>query len=233
MSTDQASRRPAGKAGGSAPMSTTLMIVITVIAVVAGFLILQNITDGDDDPSVTDSPTTDTTGETIATGDTAAPGDTGATAVSVVDSGPPTTPALNTDPAQIVIVANASGIGGAAGQYTKALAGAGFTTGTATDSTTGELPLSVVYFLPGGEAVAASVAQAMGSLGTPPSGVVAAAMPATPPIKGATMPAGATVLVMLGTDRANKALPMNEGTAASSDALPTAPIDSTTTTVAG
>lgn len=220
MSSEQPSRRPAAKAGGGAPMGSTVSIIIAVVAVVVGFLVLRNINDSDSDTTSAESgtPNTDITGNS---GDIVG---TETTAPVPVETGPPTTAPFDTDPNQIVIVANASGIGGAAGQYTKALQGANFTTGKATDATTPKLELSVVYFLPGGESVAASVARAMGA---PDSGVLTAAIPDPPPITGGTMPAGATVLVMLGTDRANQALPILAGTTATT-ALPVAPIDSTT-----
>ncbi len=224
MSTDQPSRRPAGKSGGGAPMGSTVSIIIAVVAVVVGFLVLRNISDSDGDST---SAGNGSNGSTVDSSDVSA---TETTANTTAATGPPTTPPLVTDATQQVIVANASGLGGAASQYSKALTGAGFTLGTPTDASM-RLDLSVVYFLPGGEAVAASVAQSMGSLDG--SGVLSSAMPAPPvPITGGVMPAGATVLVMLGTDRANKALPILAGTTETT-ALPTAPIDSTTTTVAG
>ncbi len=225
MSNDQPTRRPGGKSGG-APMGSTVSIVIAVIAVVVGFLILRNISDSDGGSTSAGNETTNS-----ATGGSSdVPGtETTVAATAPVETGPPTTPLLNTDATQVIIVANASGLGGAAGQYSKALAGLGFTVGTPTDATI-KVDLSVVYYLPGGEAVAASVAQAMGSLdGT---GVVASPMPTPVPLNGAIMPAGSSVLVMLGKDLAGKALPISAGTTVST-ALPTAPIDSTTTTVAG
>jgi hypothetical protein len=201
-------------------MGSTVSIVIAVVAVVVGFLVLKNINDSDSgtasgaDPDIT-----------VPTGGSGDPADSSTS--SSVDAGPTTTAGLNTDPAQQVIVANASGLGGAAGRYTTALAGVGFTTGTPTDATS-QVDVSVVYYLPGGEAVAASVATAMGA---PDSGVSAQPMPAVVPITGAVMPAGATVLVMLGTDRADKALPIAAGTTATT--LTPSPIDQSTTTVAG
>jgi len=217
MSNDQPSRRAAGSSGGGAPISSTVSIVIAVVAVVVGFLVLRNINDSDAGgsknggtntaPISDDSTGTETTVPTVP-----------------VETGPPTTPPLNLDATQQIIVANASGLGGAAGQYSKALGGLGFTMGTPTDATE-KVALSVVYYLPGGEAVAASVAQAMGSLTN--NGVVTAALPTPAPVAGGVIEAGATVLVLLGTDLAGKALPILAGT--TSTTLPGAPIDSTTT----
>lgn len=222
MSNDQPSRRGSGKSGGGAPMGSTVSIVIAVVAVVVGFLVLKNINDSDGDSSTGGSP--EVTTPVSGSSDIADPE---ATTSVPTEVGPSTTAPLNTDATQQVIVANASGQGGAAGRYTTALQGVGFTTGAATDATS-QLDVSIVYYLPGGEGVAASVATAMGA---PDSGTTAAAMPAVVPITGAVMPAGATVLVMLGKDRADKALPIAAGTTATT--LTPSPVDQTTSSVAG
>ncbi len=221
MSNDQPSRRPAGKAGGGAPMGSTVSIIIAVVAVVVGFLVLRNISDSDGGSASVDPGSVGSVAPANS-GDIAAVESTTVTTAA----GPPTTPALDFNAAQVVIVANASGLGGAAGQYTKALMGLGFTTGTPTDATTPKLDLSVVYYVAGAETVAASVAQAMGALDG--SGVLTMPIPTPPPISGGILPAGATVLVMLGTDLAGKALPISAGTTTTTTILPTAPIDVTT-----
>ena len=106
-----------------------------------------------------------------------------------------------------VIVANASGVGGAAGQFSKALGQVGFTMATPTNATAPEAKLTVskVYYLPGGEAVASSVGRSMGGVSVEP-------MPTPVPIKNQKAGLGtATVLVMLGSDLAGKALPALAG----------------------
>lgn len=221
MSNDQPSRRTPGKSGGGAPMGSTVTIVIAVVAVVVGFLVLRNINDSDAGSGNNDGGTENTTGTTPTDGSTDLPTDSSS---SIPDT-TPTTPAVDFDATQQVVVANAAGIGGAAGNYTKALQTAGWTMGTALDATA-QLDVSVVYFLPGGESVAASVAAAMSD---DTSTITASAMPTPPPVAGGTMPAGATVLVMLGKDRAGKALPANAGTTVTT--LAGAPVDVTTTTV--
>ncbi|MEO6125385.1 MAG: LytR C-terminal domain-containing protein [Ilumatobacteraceae bacterium] len=200
-------------------MGSTVSIVIAVIAVVVGFLVLKNITDSDSSSSSGGVPSQ--TAATVPTGDTTGIIDAGST-TSSIDTSVATTLPFNFDPAQQVIVANAAGIGGTAGRYSEALKTLGWTMGKPANATS-TLAVSVVYYLPGGEAVAASVAQAMSG----PDGTIAAsAMPTPVPIQGGILPAGGTVLVMLGTDRAEKAIPAVAGATATT--LPTAPVDPAT-----
>jgi hypothetical protein len=100
-----------------------------------------------------------------------------------------------------LVVANASGIGGSAGQMTTALEAVGYRLGDATDSTQGQQDTSLVYFArndPQARATAESVARDMG-------GLRVQRMPAEPPVAGGDL-GNATVLVMLGTDAAGKTL---------------------------
>ena len=230
MSNDQPSRRPPAKSsGGGAPMGSTISIVIAVVAVVVGFLILRNI--NDDSSGAGAGPSKGTLSTTATTPDSTAKTDvtTVTTAPGVVT---PTTQPLVFSPGK-VIVANASGVGGAAGTATKALKSVGFTMGTPTDALGAEKKITQtkVYYKAGSEAVAASVAQAYGA---PGSGVVASAMPTPIPVANASI-GDATVLVMLGTDLAGKPLPI---IAAATPATPTGvttvtPAGGTTTTSAG
>ena len=197
MSNDQPSRRTGGKpGGGGAPMGSTISIVIAVVAVVVGFLILRNVTN---DSSKSSNP--GGTGNTSVP--TSLPGGSTTTVAVVVT--PTTEPFVTTG--ATVIVANASGVGGAAGQFSKALGQVGFTMATPTNAAPPEAKLTVskVYFLPGSEAVASSVGRAMG-------GVAVGPMPTPVPIKNEKAGLGAaTVLVMLGSDLAGKALPALAG----------------------
>ena len=223
MSNDQPSRRPPAKSsGGGAPMGSTIAIVIAVVAVVVGFLILRNI-NNDSDASSGDTPNT-----------SAPPESAGDTTTSSTTPAPSTTAALTTTGATVV-VANASGVGGAAGQYTTALQSVGFTMGKATNAVAPEERLDVtkVYYLAGGEAVADSVARAMGAPGT---GVVTAAMPTPIPVQGDTAGLGdATVLVMLGKDLAGKPLPIlaPADSTESTTTLPGSPLNSSTSSSNG
>jgi hypothetical protein len=205
MSNDPTSRRPATKSGNTgAPMGSTISIIVAAVAVVVGFLILKNIKDDSGGSVKPVAPVTNTGSSTSTSGVTQ-------TTPVVVPSAPTTTPIVTTG--AIVIVANASGVNGAAGRFTDSLGKFGFATGKATNAVNGEAKLTVskVYFIadPVAEAVARSVAQAMGGIAFEP-------VPTPVNIKEANM-GDAGVLVMLGSDKAEKPL----------DALATA------TTVAG
>ncbi len=213
MSNEHSSRRPVGKSSGGAPMGSTISIVVAVVAVIMGFLILKNIT-------------SDSSGKSAGT-----PSET-TNPINVVDPNATTIPleTTTTAPAMVytgatVIVANASGIQGTAGQFSKALGQVGFTMATPTNAAGAEAKLatSKVYFLPGGELVAASVAKSMG-------GVTFSALPTPVPVKGEAAGIGeATVVVMLGSDLAGKALPALAGDPVSTTVPPVTGLGTTTT----
>ena len=184
-----AGRRQPRVGDSGSPVGSTLSIILAVVAVVAGFLILRSIFDDDDGSAGLVAP-----GTTVAGPDTTA-ADNGTT---------PTTAATTTTIGRVtsatVVVANASGIGGSAGQMKTALEAVGYTTGDATDSSEGQRDTSLVYFArndAGARATAQSVARDMG-------GLRVQRMPAEPPVTGDI--GDATVLVMLGTDAAGKTL---------------------------
>ena len=207
---------------GGSPVGSTLSIVLAVVAVVAGFLILRNITDDND-------------GGSSATGD---PSDVADDAVTTTldpalttTSGAPTTtvPQLVTEGATVV-VANASGVPGSAGRMSTALGGVGYTMAEATNATT-QLEVSIVYYDPAvaaAQAVAESVSRSMGVLEVAP-------VPTPVPIEGGALN-GAGVVVMLGTAQADKTLEVLAGDTAATDTSETgtapAVAGSTTTTVA-
>ncbi len=107
----------------------------------------------------------------------------------------------------VVLVANASNVPGGAGKLASALAAVGFHMAPSTNAGGNEERLDVtkIYFLPGGEAVAQSLAMVMGS-------VAVTRMPVPAPITGANADlADATVLIMLGNDLAGKKIPGLQG----------------------
>ena len=185
-------RSPRQGVGGS-PLGSTLSIVLAVVAVVVGFLILRNITDD---------------GGSTAGGGTAIETTVPSTVDSTVaDTTTTTLPALVTQGAT-VIVANASGVPGSAGRMTDELEAAGFTTGTATNATSGPLEQSVVYYdaaIAAALDVANSVARVMG-------GLTVEVVPSPPPVEGESL-GDAGVVVMLGTAQADKPLSELEPTA--------------------
>jgi hypothetical protein len=112
-----------------------------------------------------------------------------------------TTPPLVVEGA-IVLVANASGVDGAASTLAAEFAARGFATKKSVNAAGIEedLDVSKVYYLPAGEAAARSIALAMG--------VAAERMPTPAWIVGATAALeDANVLVMLGHDFAGKSIP--------------------------
>ena len=185
-----AGRRPPRVGNSGSPVGSTLSIVLAIVAVVAGFLILRAIFDDDNDG----------TAGGINPGTTVAGQETTTTSGNSTETTAATTTTVGRVTRATVVVANASGVGGSAGRMTTALQGAGYRTGEATDATGGNLNRSVVYFVGdvnGARETADSVARDMGGLRVRP-------IPAEPPISGDLGNAG--VLVMLGTDTADKTL---------------------------
>jgi len=208
-------RRSARQGVGGSPMGSTISIVLAVVAVIIGFLILQNITD--DGPSGGDSAPVDSVVDS--------PPD------SVVETSSTTTtvPPLVTEGAT-VLVANASGVPGSAGRMTTELATLGFTMGEATNSTQSGLAASIVQYDPtiaAAQAVAESVARSMG-------GLTVEAVPTPAPVEGGSLN-GAGVVVLLGTDEADKTIAQLSAPTASVTPAPdpsagtsdTTPVDTT------
>jgi len=184
------SRTPRQGSGGS-PVGSTLSIVLAVIAVVAGFLILRNITDDGGSAGSDAAPT----GQPIV------PGATTSTTLSLFDT---TTTSTTTIPRTVagatVVVANGNSIGGSAGRMSKTLDTAGYEMGSPVNAK-GTLDTTLVYFdasVTSAEAVATSVGIDMGC-------VDVLAVPTPPPTESGTL-GEANVLVVLGNDRADKTL---------------------------
>ena len=182
-------RRSARQGVGGSPMGSTISIVLAVVAVIVGFLILNNITD--DGGSTSDGGSAPVDSGPVDTTDS-----------SVVENTTTTTtePPLVTEGATVV-VANASGVPGSAGRMTTELAALGFVMAEATNSTQTGLAASIVQYDPSiaaAQAVAESVARSMG-------GITVEAVPTPPPVDGGSLN-GAGVLVLLGTDEADKTI---------------------------
>ena len=207
MSTEQPPRGREAGGSGSAPVGSAAAIVIAVIAVVGGFLILRNIRSDDTAASVPET--------------TAAPVTTQAPIIESTQ--PPET--VPTTPPQVfegatVVVANASNVNGAAGRLSTALEGKGFTMATATNATS-RLEVSTIYYNaanPNALAVATTASTLMGT-------VTVAEAPTPVPIEGGVLPEGVDVLVLLGSDKADKTLDAMGATPA---ATTTAPATATT-----
>ena len=172
------------------PVGSPLTIVLALIAVAVGFLIFRSISDDGDAAGNGVLPDTNTT---LANGGTAAPGQT-----TVAPDGAATTPttisAEQVTEGGTIIVANASGADGAAGQLTDLIEAAGYTTGEPTDDNSDEpREDTVVYFTAGNntEAVAQSLGRDLG-------GAEVLAMPTEIPT--ATGELSGNILVLLGSD---------------------------------
>ncbi len=159
---------------------------LVVVAVVIGLFLLRNGLD-------TSEAITSNGGGPASDSSDSSDGDDG------TDDGTTTTTVAVRPPAEVpTIVLNGTTVGGAAKTYSDALAAAGYTLTNpagANDDADGDAAATVIYFAPGFEAEAAAVGVAIGA----PSTVAPTALPATPP--GPI--AGASVVVVLGTDLAS------------------------------
>ena len=138
--------------------------------------------------TTTTPPTTTNTTTTSTTTTTTLPATTTSTTIPLITEG------------AVIIVANASGVTGAAAQLSQELAALGFHIFDVTNSAGVEekLDVSKVYFLPAGAEVATSIGRVMG-------GIVVTRMPVPVSITGGPAALGdATIVVMLGKDRASK-----------------------------
>ena len=184
----ESSRRSPRQGIGGSPMGSTISIVLAVVAVIVGFLILNNITDDGGSSAGSGGETTSSTEPTTSD------------SVSATSSTTTTEPPLVTEGATVV-VANASGVPGSAGRMSTELATLGFTMAEATNSTQTGLTASIVQYDPSiaaAQAVAESVARSMG-------GLTVETLPTPPPVDGGSLN-GAGVLVLLGTDEADKTI---------------------------
>lgn len=193
------SRRTPRVGDGGAPVSGALAIVLAVVAVVAGFLILNSLSGDGDEQADFPAPGGATGGDGPVTSSSAPGGSTVPTLAPTT-----TVPEIVTEGAS-VIVANANGVGGTAGAMTRALeSGAGFTVVSPTDKSASlpDLDVSVIYYVadnPSAKTVADSLARVIGGVGA------VSQMPETPPTSDGTLN-DADVLLMLGKDKANKTL---------------------------
>ncbi|MGA9279071.1 LytR C-terminal domain-containing protein [Ilumatobacter sp.] len=225
-------RRTPRQGMGGSPVGSWLTIALAVIAVVIGFLILNNITD-DGDASGTETSAEPADDETVGTG-------TGPViSVDVPTTEAPTTsttvPRVTTGAS--VIVANANTVGGSAGNMTKTLELAGYTVVDPVDASGPNITESIVYYdeaQAGAQDVANSVARDLG-------GVEVLVLPSPAPTASGDI-GDAGVLVLLGDDQAGKTLEELSGSSGeatteapdpAADVPATAPADSTATTEAG
>jgi len=183
-------------------MGQRLSLIAALFALLAGCTFGPAITAPTTTTTTTTTPSTATTTTTTTIPPTTTSTTTTTTSTTTTTTTiPPTTTTtipLITEGA-VVIVANASGVNGAAALLTQELGAIGFHLAPATNTAGVEerLDVSKVYFLPAGADVATSIARAMG-------GILVTRMPVPVSITGGPARLGeATVVVMLGSDLAN------------------------------
>jgi len=157
-------------------------IILIAVAVVIGLILLSS---GLDDSEPINADAADADAGNVA------PGETDTTEEVPASDG--------FVPTEIpVLVANGSGVSGAAGAVTELLAAAGYNPGPATDTNvpTSETALDFVYYITVPESFEAQAQQVAADLGLPPESV--AEMPATLPVAPEDLGLAA-VLVVLGS----------------------------------
>lgn len=188
MSNENAGRT--GRTNGSAPMGSTVAIVVTLVALVLGFLILRKVNDGGDSTTTKPAETTVAPGTTLdPTATTLAPIEVTTTTAAAVTTGTK------------VQVANASSVDGAAARMSTALGGKGFDMAEPV-SASEKLELTRVLYNPDDPAalpVATSLAALMGNVE-----IVAQGVPV--PVATGNWAEGSGVVLMLGNDNAAKTL---------------------------
>ncbi len=173
-----------GSFGRSAGGAMARGILLIVAAVALGFFVLKIA--GDEQTFESKSGVKENLAQ-VSTSVAADPneGGTGSTASTVSTTTiPPATPATTK-----VLVANGSDVKGAARRASDLIAAAAFQVATPTDATV--QPTSIVYFVPGFEAMAKQVSTKLGISAVP------IAIPTPPPVADL---AGSHVLVVIGPD---------------------------------
>lgn len=177
---------------------------LVVVAVVIGLFLLRNGLDTSE--AVTSTRGTDRS-SSDGTDDSGTDGTDGTTTTTVPARQPAEVP---------TIVLNDSGVAGAAGKYSQALAAAGYQLTNpegANADAPGDAATTIVYFAPGFETDAAAVATVIGAA----EAIVPLPLPTTPPGPIAS----ASVVVVIGTDLANLSPPTTEATDGTADGATT------------
>ncbi len=207
-----ATRRTPRQGVGGSPVGSWLTIALAVIAVIIGFLILNNITDEGGgsaiDPGAITEPTTpvDGTGPDVSID------------VPVTEATTTTTTVPRVTTGASVMVANANTVGGSAGNMTRTLELAGYTMVDPVNASGPNITESIVYYdesQAAAQDVANSVALDLG-------GVDVLVLPTPAPTESGDI-GDAGVLVLLGDDQAGKTLEELSGTSADSEDVAAAP----------
>lgn len=201
MSNEQPSR-PRKSGSSASPMGSTLAIVIAIAAVVVGFLILKNIRSDDGGGTTATTQPPASTLDPSLTVTTPAP----------LPTDPPITVFQPTTQGASVIVANSSHQNGVAKTLSTALEGQQFTMVAPTNGSEKVDKTKIQYKAgdPAAQQVAQSVAQLMGVT------IPIEEMPTPVLLADPATLAEATVLILLGDDKAGKTLAQMTGTDTSS-----------------
>lgn len=186
------------------------------IVLVTAALLTAGACGGDDDDAdaTADATADDATTTTVSSSVTLSPADNTTTTTTAAPT-TTTLPALElVTEGATVVVANASGIDGSAGRMTDALAEVGFATGTATNSSEGQLATSKVYYDPANEDARAVADSLREALGAGDIEVLELAVPA-PTSDGEI--GDASILLAMGNDTADKTLDELQGRVAPAD----------------
>jgi len=181
-------RSSGSRGGGSAPMGSTVAIVVTAVAVLLAFFIMRKVTD--DGSASTANPGTQATIESTLADDPNA---------STIP--PPPTTSASTKVGTSVQVVNCSNQEGVARVLSNALGAEGFTT-VEPDTGTTRLPVTKIIYNPD-DAAALNVANTLSTYLA--NAVVEPSGPNVPTLLGAWAP-GSAVIVLLGSDLAGKSL---------------------------
>lgn len=193
MSYDNAGRttRPPSRSSSSAPMGSTVAIVVTAIAVLLAFFILRKVNDSGDTSTVNPG--------TVATVASTLVGDTSLTTIAVVTE---TTSGIVKVGTSIQVI-NCSNQEGVARNMSNALAAEGFTM-VEPDTGTIDLPVTKIIYNPDDPAGLA-VAQTLSTVYLA-GAVIEASGATTPSLTTGTWAPGSSVMVLLGDDLAGKTL---------------------------
>jgi hypothetical protein len=190
-----------GESGGGTVDRMSIRWGCAAVAVISLGPALTSCTFGPSRAATTTTTATTTTVASTTTTSTIPPTTTTSTTTTSTTTIPPTTTTtipMITEGA-VIIVANASGVTGAAALLGQELSARGFHVGNPTNGAGNEekTAVSKVYFLPAGADVAASVGRVMGD-------IPVTRMPVPVGITGGPAQLGdATVVVMLGSDLAS------------------------------
>jgi len=173
----QTTERPTGPSRNQSPARG---VVLVAVAVVLGFFVLRAMNN-------TSAPVSTATGSATTVTTAAAGGGAGKT------TGTTAAKALRPPSQVTVVVANASGVKGAAAKQTNTLKAAGYKTGTAVNGPQGlNLTQTQVLYAPGYQAEALKLASGLGK----PSALKPLGNPPPVPLNGAN------ILILLGADLA-------------------------------